>query len=53
VIRKEDEGYVLYSKDGSKKLGGPYKSRKEAEDREAQVQKFKHIDEWLKKNRRK
>jgi hypothetical protein len=41
VILKEKSGYVLYSKDGSKKLGGPYATRAEAEARERQVLAFK------------
>jgi len=41
MIRKQKGGYVLYSKDGSKKLGGPYPSRKKAQERERQVQYFK------------
>lgn len=50
IIRKTDKGYVLYSKskgkDGErKKLGGPYDSRKAAEEREREVQYFKHKDD--------
>jgi 2'-5' RNA ligase len=45
VIRKEDGKFYLYSRDGSKKLGGPYDTRYEAEERERQVQYFKHKDE--------
>ena len=47
MIKKTDSGYVLYSKDGSKKLGGPYKTRDKAKQREEQVKHFK------KKNRKK
>ena len=42
MIKKTARGYVLYSKDGSRKLGGPYKTREEALMRERQVQFFKH-----------
>ena len=42
MIRKTPKGYVLYSTDGSRKLGGPYKTRAEALRRERQVQFFKH-----------
>lgn len=42
MIKKTPKGYILYSSDGKKKLGGPYKSRKKAEERERQVNYFKH-----------
>jgi hypothetical protein len=42
MIKKTAKGYVLHSKDGSRKLGGPYKTRAEALKRERQVQFFKH-----------
>ncbi len=42
MIRKTAKGYVLYSRDGSRKLGGPYRTREEALKRERQVQFFKH-----------
>jgi hypothetical protein len=42
MIKKTAKGYVLYSKDGSRKLGGLYKTREEALRRERQVQFFKH-----------
>jgi hypothetical protein len=42
VIKKTAKGYVLFSKDGSRKLGGPYRTREEALARERQVQFFKH-----------
>lgn len=45
VIRQEDGKWFLYSKDGAKKLGGPYDSREEAEDREKEVEMFKHMGE--------
>jgi hypothetical protein len=41
MIRKTARGYVLYSKDGARKLGGPYRARDEARRRERQVQFFK------------
>jgi len=43
MIKKTAKGYTLYSKDGSRKLGGPYKTREEALRRERQVQFFKHV----------
>lgn len=42
MIKQENGKYHLYSKDGSKHLGGPYDSRGEAEERERQVNYFKH-----------
>jgi hypothetical protein len=42
MIKKTAKGYVLHSKDGSRKLGGPYRTRAEALKRERQVQFFKH-----------
>lgn len=42
MIVKTDKGWILYSKDGSRKLGGPYKTKKEAKKRERQVQFFKN-----------
>ena len=42
MIRKTPKGYVLKSKDGSKNLGGPYKTRAQAEKREREVNYFKH-----------
>jgi hypothetical protein len=41
MIRKEGDGYYVRSKKG-KNLGGPYKTRKEAEDRLREVEYFKH-----------
>ncbi len=41
MIRKRGKGYVVVSKDG-KVLGGPYKTREQAEKRIAQVEYFKH-----------
>lgn len=42
MIVKKKDGYHLMSKDGSKHLGGPYKTREEAVNREKQVQFFKN-----------
>jgi hypothetical protein len=42
MIKKEGNRWVLYTSDGKHKLGGPYKTRKEALDREKQVQYFKY-----------
>lgn len=41
MIKKEGEKYVLYSKDGSKKLG-TFSSRLAAQARERQINYFKH-----------
>ena len=41
TIRKQGDKYVIYSKDGSKKLG-TYTSRKAAEKRLGQIEYFKH-----------
>lgn len=41
MIRKVSGGYKVVSEKG-KNLGGPYKTRKEAEKRLAQVEYFKH-----------
>jgi hypothetical protein len=41
MIKKVSGGYQVVSKKG-KNLGGPYKSRKEAEKRLRQVEFFKH-----------
>lgn len=42
MIKKQAKGYVVLSHDGKKKLGGPYKSKKDAEKRLRQVEYFKH-----------
>lgn len=42
MIRKENGGYHVYSEDGSKNLGGPYKTKAEAEKRLREVECFKH-----------
>jgi len=41
TIRKQGDKYVIYSKDGKKKLG-TYDSRKAAEKRLGQIEYFKH-----------
>lgn len=41
MIKKEGKKYVLYSKDGSKKLG-TFGSEKEAKDREKEINAIKH-----------
>ncbi len=48
MIKKEDNKYVLYSKDGSKKLGTA-NSEKKIKERERQVQYFKHLGNKFKK----
>lgn len=42
MIKKQAKGYVVLSHDGKKKLGGPYKSKKDAQKRLRQVEYFKH-----------
>lgn len=44
MIIKRKGKYYLFSKDGGKKLGGPYNSRDEALKREKQVNYFKHLE---------
>ncbi len=41
MIRKKKDGYHVLSEKG-KNLGGPYKTREEAEKRLKQVEFFKH-----------
>jgi hypothetical protein len=41
MIKKASNGYKVLSEKG-KNLGGPYKTRKEAEKRLRQVEYFKH-----------
>lgn len=41
MIKKEKSGYRVVSESG-KNLGGPYKTKKEAEKRLQQVEYFKH-----------
>jgi hypothetical protein len=42
MIKKVTGGYKVLSEDGKKNLGGPYKTKKEAEKRLRQVEYFKH-----------
>lgn len=42
MIRKQKSKYVLYSKDGSRKLGS-FKTKKAAEKREREIQRIKHL----------
>lgn len=41
MIKKSGKNYIVVSKEG-KRLGGPYKTKKQAEDRLRQVEYFKH-----------
>lgn len=41
MIRKENGGYVVRSETG-RRLGGPYKTKAQAEKRLEQVEYFKH-----------
>ena len=42
VIKKVAGGYKVVSENGKKNLGGPYKTKAEAEKRLKQVEYFKH-----------
>jgi hypothetical protein len=42
MIKKVKEGYKVVSENGKKNLGGPYKTKAEAEKRLRQVEYFKH-----------
>jgi hypothetical protein len=42
MIKKTEGGYKVVSEKGNKNLGGPYKTKKEAEKRLRQVEYFKH-----------
>ena len=42
VIVKKPKGWYVLSEKG-KHMGGPYKTRQEAEDRLKQIEMFKHI----------
>ena len=41
MIVKDEKGYHVRSKDGGKNLGGPYATLKEAEERLAEIERFK------------
>lgn len=45
IVKLDNGKYELRSKDGSKRLGGPYDTKEEAEKRERQVEYFKHKKE--------
>jgi hypothetical protein len=42
VIKEAEGGYCVFSHDGEKKLGGPYDTREEAENRLREVEHFKN-----------
>jgi hypothetical protein len=42
MIEKREDGYYVVSEKAEKNLGGPYKTRAEAEKRLRQVEYFKH-----------
>jgi len=44
MIIHTEKGYYVKSEKG-KNLGGPYKTREEAEDRLKEVEMFKHLEE--------
>lgn len=52
VIKNVNGKWFLYTSDGKKKLGGPYKSRAQALKRERQVQFFKHRGEKMARKRK-
>lgn len=45
MIKKEGSGFAVYSEDGSKRLGGPYKTKAQAMKRLRQVEMFKKMKE--------
>jgi len=45
LIVKREDGYYVLSEKTEKNLGGPYKTREEAEKRLRQVEYFKHKKE--------
>lgn len=47
MVRKTKDGWVVLSKEG-KKLGGPYRSEKRANERLKQIEYFKHEDKGKK-----
>ena len=51
IIRKEDDGWYVYSEDGKKTLGGPYKTKAKAEERLRQVEYFKKRKQKATKNK--
>jgi hypothetical protein len=42
MIRKEKDGYIIYSKAGSK-ISKAYKTKEEAEKRLKEIEMFKHL----------
>ena len=42
MIKKVSGGYKVLSENGKKNLGGPYKTKEEAQKRLRQVEYFKH-----------
>lgn len=42
MIEKREDGYYVVSEKSEKNLGGPYKTKAEAEKRLQQVEYFKH-----------
>ena len=47
MIVKQGSGYVVKSHDGKKKLGGPYKTEKEAKQRLRQVAYYKNMSKHM------
>lgn len=44
MIVKEKGEYCVKSEDGKKKLGGPYKTKEQAEKRLREIEYFKHAN---------
>lgn len=45
MVVKTPKGFVVYSEDKTKRLGGPYKTKAEAEGRLKQIEYFKNKPE--------
>jgi hypothetical protein len=43
MIKEIKKRFYVYSEDGSKKLGGPYLTQREAEKRLKQIEYWKHL----------
>lgn len=43
MIKKAPKGYSVKSENGKKNLGGPYKTKQEAEKRLKEVEYFKNV----------
>ena len=52
MITKSKNGFHVKSESGDKNLGGPYKTREEAEHRLKQIEWFKRKDEIAERKKR-